>query len=133
MPKEIKIPKSPALCADKLYLTRKERLVIQKDVDALQALETAIKNYFIDNLSKSDATGIAGKVARVQINPSTIPIVEDWGAFGRYIKKTGQIGLLQRRLNEEAIKELWADGVEVPGVTKFNLKKVSCTALKGGK
>lgn len=114
---------------DLLYTTRAARYVVQNQIKKMEALEGAIEQYFIEKLDK-DSSGLSGKVARVQIETKTIPVVEDWPALYKHIKKTGEFELLQRRLGEGAIKERWEAKKRVPGVGRFNAKKVSCTKLK---
>jgi hypothetical protein len=55
--------------------------------------------------------------------------VADWVKFYAYVRRNAAFELLQRRLNESAIKERLDDKKPVPGVTIFNAKKVSCTKL----
>lgn len=123
-----KLPKSIAQLADLLYTTRQDRLALAKQVEEMQKLETAIKDYIIDNLSK-DSTGVAGKVARVSIVPKVRPVVEDWDKFYAHIKKTGNFELMQRRVSDPAIKERWEDNKEVPGVTHYPYKDISLTKV----
>lgn len=127
--KPIKVPKNPAAMADLVYLAREERLKLSKIVDQIEETEKTIKQYFIDNLSKKDSTGVAGKRARVQITEEKVPQVEDWDATYKHIKKTGQFDLLNRALNRSAVKARWDAGKEVPGVRSFQVKKVSVTKL----
>ena len=61
------LPKSIGLCADLYSDVRALRLMMEKEVEAVQARETEVKNFIIDNLSKSDDTGAAGKRFRAQI------------------------------------------------------------------
>lgn len=131
---EYDFPKKPALAADILYRARKLRLDLQHRVEKLDKLETAIENYFIDTLPQSNATGISGQVATVAILPRPIPVVESdggWDKLYAFIVKNKAFELLQRRLSEGAVKERLDDGQRIPGVTIFNAKKVSCTAIKG--
>ena len=124
------IPKNPAECADMLFEVRKQRLKMQHSIDAVAALEGALKDYFINNLPKSKSSGIAGKVARVQLGKKVIPTVDDWDKLYKYIVKEKAFELLQRRLNETAIKErLEAGKGKLPGVGTFTAVTVSCTAL----
>ena len=120
-----KIPKSLALCADALYKTRQDRLELQRKADELKANETTLTEYIIDNLPKSDAGGVQGKFCRVSIVQKVIPQVENWDEFYKYIKKTGQFDLMQRRVADAAIKERWEDGKQVPGVGTFNKLSLS--------
>jgi hypothetical protein len=120
-----KPPKTLAACADELYKTRDLRIAAQKATDELQAKETALKEHLINNLPKSDASGVAGKLARVTVVTKLIPRVNDWDKLYKFIKKTGAFDLLQRRLIDTAIKERWDNGKEVPGVESFNVVSIS--------
>lgn len=125
----MKLPKSLAACADLLYTTRQERLALQKQVDAMQAQETAIREHLINTLPKGEASGIAGKVARVSIVTKTSTRVEDWSEFYAYVKKNDAFDLLQRRLSNPAVMERLDDGEKVPGVVKFNYVDISMGAV----
>lgn len=127
--KKPKIPTNPADCADLLYTTREKRLALQKDITAYEELETTLKDYFINTMSKK-STGISGSVANVQLEKKVIPTVEDWPKFYAHIKKTGQWDLMQKRVADTAVQERWDAKKEVPGVGRFNVIKVSCTKLK---
>lgn len=120
-----KFPKALGACADKLYELKQKRLDMQKAVDVVEAEEKALKEHIINNLPKSEASGVAGKVARVTVVTKEIPQVKDWEAFYKYVKKTGQFDLLQRRLTDAAIKERWENGKEIPGVEHFNATAIS--------
>lgn len=121
----MKFPKTMGACADKLYELRNRRLLEQKKVDAIAAEETALKEHIIQTLPKSEASGIAGKLARVTVVTKEVPQVEDWDLFYKHIKKTGSFDLMQRGLAAAAIKARWEDGKEVPGVKHFNVVSIS--------
>ena len=127
--KKFKLPKTAGACADLLYKTREARLKLQKDVERMESEEQQLKDYFINNLSKDNATGVAGKFARVQIKPKVKPVVEDWDKFCAYVRKNNAFEMLQRRLSEGAIEERWEDKKVVPGVGRFNAKTVSVTKI----
>jgi hypothetical protein len=120
-----KFPKALGACADKLFELRNKRLAEQKKVDEIAAEESALKNHIIENLPKSEASGVAGKLARVTVITKQVPQVKDWDAFYKYVKKTGSFDLMQKRLTDAAIKERWEAGKEVPGVEHFNAVSVS--------
>jgi hypothetical protein len=130
MSKEFKPPKSLATCADMLYKLREERYALNKQVDALQEKETALREYLINNLPKSSATGISGKLATVKVELKRIVQVEDWDKLQKYIIKNaskGSFALLQRRVNATAVEEIWADKKTVPGCVPFSVPVVSVT------
>lgn len=118
-----------ARTVDQLYEVRKRRLEAQKEVDKLQKIETELNNTLIEHLPASDASGVAGHIARAQIVATIIPTVENWDEFYKYVAKNKNFGLLQRRLSVKAVEELWEDGKVVPGVGRFHAKKVSLTKV----
>lgn len=120
-----KLPKSLASCADLLYETKAKRLEVQKIVEELQARETALREHLINNLPKSDATGVAGKIARATVTLKEVPRVEDWDKLWSHIKKTGAFEILQKRISSAAVEERWEAGKKVPGVEKFNAVTIS--------
>jgi len=122
---KFKHPKTIGACADRLYQLRQKRLEMQKAVDHVEAEEKALRSYVIEVLPKSNASGVAGKIARVTVITKTIPQVNDWPAFYKHILKTKQFELMQRRVADGAIQERWELGKKVPGVEPFNVVTVS--------
>lgn len=121
----MKIPKTIGACADLLYKTREARLKLQRDCEALEEQEKALKEHLIRTLPKSKAKGVSGEVARVTIVSDEVYQVEDWDAVYAYVRKTGAFELLQKRLSREAVIERVEDGENVPGVKKMLIPKVS--------
>lgn len=130
-----KIPSSLAVCADLLYTTQQTRFAMQKEVDALQARETALREHLINTLPKSDATGVSGKIAHACVDTKTVVQVKDWDKFYKnLIKEYAKEGLaaftlLQKRVGDAAVKERWEAGKKVPGVEPFNVPVVSITKI----
>jgi hypothetical protein len=124
------LPKSDAAKADLLYQTRQERYRLQHQIEELEKLEGRIEEYFINHLPAGQ-TGLAGTIARVQVETKPVPTVEDWAKLYQYIKRTGAFELLQRRLTKSAVEERWEDKKTIPGVGRFNAKSVSVTKIGG--
>jgi len=120
-----KMPKTLGLCADELYNTREQRKALQKEVDALTEKESLIKEHLINNLPKSDASGVTGKLVRVTAVTKTVAQVKDWDKFYAYIKKNNAFDLMQRRVSEAAVQERWEGKKKVPGVEPFNVVSIS--------
>ena len=127
-------PKTLAECGDQLYSTREQRLALQKQVDELQAQETFLREHLINNLPKSNATGVAGKLVRVAIETKTVYQAKDWDLVRGYIKSTatknpGVWGLLNKALNQATVKEIYESGKKVPGVDTLEVKVVSMNKI----
>lgn len=123
--KNYRFSKKMGTCADRLYALKAKRLAAQKVADEIKEEETALKEHIINTLPKSEASGIAGKMARVTVVNKTVPRVEDWDKFYRHVKRTGNFEMLQRRVGEKAIQERWDNGKEVPGVSHFTFPIIS--------
>ena len=116
--------------ADLLYLTKQERLEVQKQVAALEAQEREIKAWLIDNLPKSEVSGVAGKLARVSIVSKEEPTIIDERKFRRFLQKTKRYELAYKlRPAGVAIKEAWEEGEEIPGIGPFTVVSVSMNKL----
>ena len=120
-----KFPKAMGACADLLYQLKAKRLAGQKLVDEVEAEEKALKAYIINNLPKSEASGVAGNVARVTVVTRDEPQIEDADKFHAYITKTKRWDLMQNRLSPAAVKELWEAGKTVDGVKAFQIVTLS--------
>jgi len=129
--KAYKFPKKMGTCADRLYEIKQQRLDAKKIVDALEAEEKALKQHIIDTLPKSEASGVAGKVARVSVITKEIPQVKNWSVFYKYVKKNGAFDLMQRRLNTAAVNERLDNGEKEKtlGIEIFNAVTVSLNKI----
>lgn len=122
----MKIPKKIGSCADLLYKLREERLELSKKVDEMKKQETQLKNYIIETLPKSEASGVAGAIARVSVVTKEEPVVEDQDAFRKYLNRSKRFDLAYKlRPSAPGIKELWEEGKDIPGISKFNVVTVS--------
>lgn len=122
------IPKNLAAAADLYYSVRLERLAREKELEAEKEFENLLKEHLINNIPKSEATGVAGKLCRVSINTKTVPVVQDWEKFYEYVAKNrskGGFALLNRAVNAKAVSEIWDAGKQVPGVGSFNAVTLS--------
>lgn len=99
-----KFPKSLGACVDLYHDTREKRLAANRVTEEIKVVENAISNHIIDNLPKGDE-GAIGARYKGTVKTETIFQVEDWDAFYNHIKKTGSFELLNRMLNQAAVRE----------------------------
>ena len=141
MPKPKKTPAAPekvqeanltrqlAAAADALYQARVKRLALQKEVDNIAKEEARHREFIIENLSKSQAGGIKGRVARAELKTKRVVRIENWDEFSAFVLKNKRLDLLQRRPSDAAIEELWEARKKVPGAEPFDVVSVSCTKI----
>lgn len=118
-----------AKAVDSYFETREARLKLDKLAAEMKKKESELKAFLIDNISKSDATGICGKLMRATLQTKTEPTPEDWSAIYKFVKKHNAFDLLQRRLSAPAVLERWNDGKQIEGVGKIQVISVSLTKL----
>lgn len=129
-----KLPKSMGACADLLYDVKQARLAADKYALEIKAAEIAITNHIIDNLDKNSA-GAAGKryLAMVKRERKWKVNPEQWERFHAWIAKKGRFDLLQKRLSDDAIREVMTTEPkknQPPGVEPLDVVKVSLTKVK---
>lgn len=130
-PEKFVVPKDMGKCADLAYTFRAQRYELLAQVKDHLEKEALIKDYIINNLSKS-STGHAGLIAKVSVTTKTKAIVaaDNWPIVHAWIKsKKGTFDILQKSLLESAIKERWEAGEEIPGVEAMNVVGISVTKL----
>jgi hypothetical protein len=123
------LPKAIGLCADLYHDVRELRLLMEKEVAVIQARESEIREHIISNLSKSDDTGAAGKRYRAQIINKEVPKLADWNKFCDYVYEHNRFDLIQKRLGEKAVADLWEAGETIDGVEKMHVPTVSITKI----
>ena len=124
--KTFKMPKTLGLCADRLYTVRQTRLKENQAIEAFKSEESQLKEHIINELPKSQMSGVAGKLARVSVETKQVPTVEDWDKLYDYIKKSGNFQLLNRALNVAAAIEILEETKKkIPGVAMFGAVTVS--------
>lgn len=123
------IPKKMGEWPDLLKKMQLERLAKQKEVDAMEANEKLFKEHMIQNIPKSEASGISGKEYKVQIVKALVPQTEDWETLYKHILKTKDFGFLNKALNKGHVEEVLDSGKTVPGVKLFEAVKVSLTKI----
>lgn len=108
---------------------RQERLDLQKKVDVMDQKEKQLKSDLVDQLlalGTVKMTEIHGDLTvGVKMSKTDEPNVENWMELIQYIKETGEIDLLQKRVTASAVKQRWEDGKTIPGVTsvvKYDIK-----------
>lgn len=127
------IPKKQGEWPDLLHTLQEKRLALQKEAAEIEAQEKELKAHIIETLPKSSATGIVGKEYQVKVISKDVPQVDTenggWDQVYEYIKKHKAWDLLQKRLNDTAVRARWDEGKTVPGVKVFKATTISLTKV----
>ena len=112
---------------DRLYQIRQDRYTIQRSAAKLEEEEKALKSVIQYELEVLGIQGAVGDTAKFVLVEKEIPFITDWSALYKHIADSKQFHLLQKRLSEPAVAEMWSAGVEIPGVEKGMIRNVSLT------
>jgi len=124
------IPQGLGAQADEYAAVREERLRVQKEAEAIKSRETEIYNCIMSTLDESTDTGAMGHFYGVQRVEKDQVQVKDWDAMWKHIQTTGDFNLLQKRVNDKAVKELAEGGDAVPGAEIVKVPTLSFTKVK---
>lgn len=148
--KVIKLPKTLAGCADRLFTLREEKSKAQRGVDAFKEEEAALRDHLIEKLPVGEAAGIIGKLAAAEVTETPTASVKDWNAVYAWIHtqllnmngtythnsarakelRAGIFAIMGRSIAQDTVKEMWDNKQTLPGVERIRIKKVSVTKRK---
>lgn len=101
---------------DSHQATRKERLRLEREARVLQSRENSLKAELLHVMISQAMEEIEGTDVMLQHYKKTKVKATDWNAIHEYIRDTGAIDLVQRRLTESAVTARLEDGFLVPGI-----------------
>ena len=114
---------------DSLWAKREEKREAELKVKTIESEIAAIEEVLMDRMDKEETTRSQGKKASVSINQTVVANVKDWDAFWPYVAKHKFFHLLQKRVSDPAMRELWDAGKKVPGVQPFTKRKLNIHSL----
>ena len=110
---------------DELYTIREQRKEVEKEAADMKKDERDLEERIMEKLDQEKTTTSRGTSASVSINERVVPSVTDWDDFERYIMRTKNLHLLQRRPAEAACRELFEKKGKIPGVEPFRKRTLS--------
>ena len=122
-------PPSLGAVTDKMWQLREDKRVADAAVKVIELKIKELETTIFTLLDAQDTRKAEGKKASVSIGESVVGTVDDWDATWAYIAKNKFFHLVQKRLSDPALRELWALGKVVPGVQPFTKRTLSIRSL----
>ena len=123
-------PESLGECVDRYREKRDLRLAMQKEVDAVADEEKAFKAHILQQITEqAGTTGVAGERYRAQRTEKRVPKVVSWPDVHAWIAKHNRFDLLQKRLSDKAVIDMWESDQEVPGIESAVAVDLSVTKI----
>jgi hypothetical protein len=110
--------------------TRAQRMEKDKEVASFKELEDTLKDAIIAKYKEQGIKQLGAANGVVKMTTSLEPVTHNWPTVWAYIRETGEFELLHKRLASLAIRERWDAGIELPGIDKQELYKLSVSGAK---
>ena len=115
---------------DKMKTIAVERSVLSAKDKALSEEQKGLEQQIIELMDKQETRVGEGKIAKASIIESEEPTIEDWDAFTKWVTRTKNLHLIQRRISAPAWREIRAlKKAEVPGIGVFNKRSLNLRAV----
>ena len=114
---------------DSLWSKREEKREAEAKIKAIEAEIASIEESLMERMDKEETSKSQGTKASVSITQAVVANVEDWASFHAYVAKNKYFHLLQKRVSDPAVRELWDAGKKVPGVQPFTKRKLNIRSL----
>jgi len=114
---------------DKMWKLREEKRVLEAQVKVIETSMKELEGTVFGLLDAQDTRKAEGKSASVSITETVVANVENWDALWAWIAKTKNFHLVQKRVSDPGMRELWALGKVVPGVQPFTKRTLALRSL----
>ncbi len=115
---------------DNLDKIRDKKRGLDEQVKDLEAQYRELTEKILDRMEKENMPKASGRRATVSRSETIVGQLEDWEALTKYIWRTKNFQLFERRISAAAFRELFEKKGEVPGVKPFTKVTLKHTSLK---
>jgi hypothetical protein len=133
LPEAWKGPKMPSTlgeCVDAYGAARQRRLDLEKEAEAAQSAEHALRDHLAKKFKWAQIDGAKGSRFSVSVSKGIYATLKDPLEFFKWVAKTKSFDLLHKRCSDEAARLRWEKGVSIPGVEKFEKHKLNVSTIK---
>jgi len=109
---------------DKMLAIRTKCSELNKEVRALGEEKDDLESVLIRRLQADDSIQAKSLLASATIAEITVPSIEDWDAFEKWVYAENALYMLEKRPSGGAFRELIQQGESIPG-----LKPVTKTSI----
>ena len=114
---------------DKMYALREDKRALDAKIKTIESEMKELEITMFGQLDAQETTKSQGKKASVSITETVVGNVEDWETFWPYIAKNKFWHLVQKRVSDPGLRELWALKKKTPGVVPFTKRTLNLRSL----
>jgi hypothetical protein len=110
---------------DEIWKIREQKRAKEAEIKKLDTDIAELEAKLLERMDSEDTTKSAGRSATASITTSVVANVENWDLLWPWIAKNKYFHLVQKRVNDPGIRELWEKHKTVPGVQPFTKRKIN--------
>jgi len=114
---------------DRLEAIREEKRLLAEKEKEVNARFKDLEAMVLERLDKEGMEKATGRKASVSRSHTVVGTLQDWEALTKFIKRTGNFQLFQRRISDPAFRELLESKGSVPGVEAFTKVTLNLRSL----
>ena len=114
---------------DSMFVMREKKRTLDAQIKVIEADMKLLELSMFELLDAQETTKSQGKKASVSITEAVVGDVQDWEAFWPYIAKNKFWHLVQKRVSDPGLRELWALKKKTPGVVPFTKRTLNLRSL----
>ena len=114
---------------DEFTAARETRLQADRTAKELKKQEDLLAERIIYEGHANDVKFIGGSTHKVTIQTVIKPIVADWTTMYEYMVANDAMDLVQKRINEGAVKLRLEDGIDMPFIEHIEKNKLSVSKI----
>lgn len=115
---------------DNLDKIRERKRALDEQVKDLETQYRELSEQILARLAEQGLPKASGRRATVSRSETIVGQLEDWEALTKYISRTKNYQLFERRISAAAFRELFEKKGEVPGVKPFTKVTLKHSSLK---
>ena len=114
---------------DAMWALREEKRAADAVTKGIELKIKDLESTMFELMDAQETTKSQGKKASVSISEVVVGNVEDWETFWPYIAKNKYWHLVQKRVSDPGLRELWALNKKTPGVQPFTKRTLNIRSL----
>lgn len=114
---------------DTIWKLREDKRALEAKVKIIEAQIAEEETLAFAALDKEQVTASRGSKASISISEAVNYNIQDFDEFTKYVKKTGYFHLFQRRLSVTAVREIFEQKKQVPGLVPFTKRTLNVKTL----
>lgn len=114
---------------DALWALREDKRKLEAQVSAIEEQIGVMEASILEQMDKEGTDKVSTTHASVSISENVVPVVKDWDEFIRYLIRTKQGHLVERRPSVPACRELFTLKGKIPGLEPFTKRKLNLRTI----